>query len=352
MAKGLTGARLFSTNDDKDIDEIVELMPQRVRGETLLEVPLGLIRPDPNQPRKHFTEADLDSLAQRISATGGKITKPIDLRPDPDNEGHYVIEDGQMRWTVYDTRTEHKSILSRVFTSGESVDVADLKLRQLMANIGGIDMTLLNIAEGIEEWCNLFNPPKTRKEAARAFGWNQTKMSRTLKILKAPDCIKQVTTELQITNYNTVDHMIKAHKHDENAFDEAMVAFLADGFAQNPEAYWKAVYTDQTVLDDESFRPNITSEAGTSEELDDKCAPDPKSGDGSSGDKDSTSPPIKAEKPVKKAEIITATEVEVRCDNENAVLQFSYLVGRKTLTSHFKLNSELKAKLKQLLSDD
>jgi ParB/RepB/Spo0J family partition protein len=55
---------------------------------------LGLIDPDPEQPRKVFDEGALAELAESMAANG--LAVPILLRPGPD--GRYLIVHGERRW--------------------------------------------------------------------------------------------------------------------------------------------------------------------------------------------------------------------------------------------------------------
>ena len=54
------------------------------------------IRPNPAQPRRTFSEAELDELAASIKQRG--VLQPILLRPDPDAPNQYQIVAGERRW--------------------------------------------------------------------------------------------------------------------------------------------------------------------------------------------------------------------------------------------------------------
>jgi hypothetical protein len=123
-------------------------------------------------------------------------------------------------------------------------DKPEVLLRQLMANIGSIDMSLMNVAQGIQEWCDLFTPPKTRKEAAAAFGWNTTRMSRTLNLLNAPAIIQAWSDE--ITNINVLDSMRRVYELDKPAFNGALEEFQSDQFNENPEKFWRRTIKELT----------------------------------------------------------------------------------------------------------
>ncbi len=58
-------------------------------------ISIAQIRADPNQPRKHFSEGDLQELIQSIQQHG--ILQPVLLRPT-DSEGNYQIVCGERRY--------------------------------------------------------------------------------------------------------------------------------------------------------------------------------------------------------------------------------------------------------------
>jgi ParB family chromosome partitioning protein len=61
-----------------------------------LRLPLGVIEPDPNQPRKTFDQAKLEELAESAKEHG--IFQPISVRPHPTKPGRYIINWGERRW--------------------------------------------------------------------------------------------------------------------------------------------------------------------------------------------------------------------------------------------------------------
>ena len=54
------------------------------------------IRPNPAQPRRTFSETELEELANSIQQRG--VLQPILLRPDPDAPNQYQIVAGERRW--------------------------------------------------------------------------------------------------------------------------------------------------------------------------------------------------------------------------------------------------------------
>ena len=71
--------------------ELPQPLPEDIKG--LQEVDIDLIRPNPNQPRKHFDEAALNELADSIRVHG--IIQPLVCRLRPD--GDYELIGGERR---------------------------------------------------------------------------------------------------------------------------------------------------------------------------------------------------------------------------------------------------------------
>lgn len=346
MAKGLTSVSLLLDDDQSDVQEVYEIQPERVRGEVLMEIPLGLIRPDPNQPRTEKTEEDLDALWKRIEATNG-ITKPIDVKPDPENEGRYLIEDGECRWIVYNTRFKRPTIKSRVL--GDSRPANEVLLRQLMANIGGIDMSIIDIAQGIQTWMQSFNPEKSTVDAAQAFGWNRTRMIRTLKVLTAPDIIQEHVRSTKLSNYNTISSMINLHKQDASLFERCFEETQQEGFKENLEGYWaKALREAKAPESKAESVASITEERGqnvaasTTESADSTTEHDSDSGADTSTSSESET---KAPKKPRSFDAISPKSINVIERDGVAVLQLSYMAGKSELTSEFLLDEAMQTEL-------
>src|SRR5690349_6772128 len=60
------------------------------------EIPIELIHANPDQPRRHFAEAELAELAASIRDKG--VLQPILVRPSPRRPGEYEIVAGERRW--------------------------------------------------------------------------------------------------------------------------------------------------------------------------------------------------------------------------------------------------------------
>ena len=74
---------------------LAAILPEadRRRGE-LRELPVGLVKPNPKQPRTQFDQESLDALAASIESSG--VIQPLLVRPLHD--GSYELVAGERRW--------------------------------------------------------------------------------------------------------------------------------------------------------------------------------------------------------------------------------------------------------------
>lgn len=62
----------------------------------MYNIPIGLIEPDPDQPRKDFKDDKMRELARSIKSSGQKT--PITVVPHPGNPNKFMIVAGERRW--------------------------------------------------------------------------------------------------------------------------------------------------------------------------------------------------------------------------------------------------------------
>lgn len=105
--------------------------PAQVLLTNALLVPLDQLAPDPGQPRRHFDETGLSELAGSIAEEG--VLQPILVYEDG------ALDNGRIRYTILDGERRYRASL-RVRTDVPVIvvtgrDVADIRIRQLVANL-------------------------------------------------------------------------------------------------------------------------------------------------------------------------------------------------------------------------
>jgi len=86
------------------------------------------IEPDPEQPRRHFAQADLDALAKDIRERG--VLQPVLVRPPLERGGKYRLVAGERRWRA-------SAIAGKVRIPARIREMSDSEVRpaQLVENI-------------------------------------------------------------------------------------------------------------------------------------------------------------------------------------------------------------------------
>ena len=115
-------------------------------GRKTYSVPIGRIRPNPKQPRKHFDHQKLVELAASIKAEGqGDLIKVMPVKGDPNHD--WQITDGERRLRA--CKIAGLQTVEVVIDEG-SVDDASQFRRSLMLNFCREGHTPLEIAEAVK----------------------------------------------------------------------------------------------------------------------------------------------------------------------------------------------------------
>ena len=108
--------------------------PVRPTQPTLRSIPVDRIDPDPEQPRKEFTDADLDELAASMRHVGQ--LQPVLLRANPADSRRYLIVVGERRW-----RAAQRAGLPNLTATVTKHNSASAFIAQVAENVNRKDMT-------------------------------------------------------------------------------------------------------------------------------------------------------------------------------------------------------------------
>jgi len=171
------------------LDE-VEAPPQAgVRPAGLTEIPIESIRPNPDQPRRHFGEAELEELARSIRDKG--VLQPILLRPAA-RAGEYQIVAGERRWRAAQ-RAGVRLIpaVIRELSDGEVLEIA------IVENVQRADLSPVEEAEGYRMLADKFG--RTQAQIAEAVGKSRVHVTNALRLLQLPPAVLAMLREGQLT---------------------------------------------------------------------------------------------------------------------------------------------------------
>ena len=149
---------------------------------------VDLIEPDPNQPRKVFTEEGIAELAMSMDSEG--LLQPITVQPHPeysDFKPRYIIIAGERRWRA--AGRLGWEMIPAIIRHG--IETASAVKLQLLENIVRQD---LNPIEEARALAKLLEQGYTVEETAGALGLSTGHVTRRVEMLSAvPEAIHLVS---------------------------------------------------------------------------------------------------------------------------------------------------------------
>ena len=140
-------------------------------------LPIDRIRPNPEQPRRAFSEDALEELAASIRAKG--IIQPLIVRPDPAEEGRFQIVAGERRWRAAQRAQLHDlPVIVRDFSDTEALEVA------IIENIQRADLNAIEEAQGYRQLMERFG--HTQEQLAQAMGKSRSHVANLMRLLGLP----------------------------------------------------------------------------------------------------------------------------------------------------------------------
>jgi ParB family chromosome partitioning protein len=155
--------------------------PEGRRAAGVLDVPIELIRPNPEQPRRAFGADELEELAASIRERG--VLQPILVRPMPGAPGDYQIIAGERRWrAAQQAGLRAIPALVRDLADQEVMEVA------LIENIQRSDLNALEEARAYESMVNRFQ--RSPEAIAKVVGKSRSHVANTLRLIRLPPAVR------------------------------------------------------------------------------------------------------------------------------------------------------------------
>lgn len=149
-------------------------------------VPIERIVPNPDQPRRSFTPAQLEELANSIRAKG--VIQPLIVRVDPGNVDRFQIVAGERRWRAAQMAQLHElPVLVRNFDDTEVLEVA------IIENIQRADLNPIEEALGYRQLMHKFG--HTQEKMAEALGKSRSHIANLLRLLNLPETVQDMVTD-------------------------------------------------------------------------------------------------------------------------------------------------------------
>lgn len=186
LGKGLDV--LFQNYDTAFPAEETAAEDKRFDDSAVMRIDINAIDPNKDQPRSHFDEERIQSLAESIRQHG--LVQPILLKPH--GADRYLLVAGERRWRAARLAglTRIPAIVKR-FTEQEVLEIA------LVENLQRENLNPMEEAEGIRQLMDKFG--LTQEKVAERLGKSRPAVANALRLLSLPDEIQEMVREGQLS---------------------------------------------------------------------------------------------------------------------------------------------------------
>ena len=145
---------------------------------TLYNLALSKLTPNPDQPRKVFSDDEINMLAESIKENG--LLQPILVKELED--GQLIIVSGERRFRAHE-QLKLESIPAW-FTTGDPEELA------LVENLVREDLSAMETAEALKKFAERFNI-KTHEDLGKRIGKRKSTVSEIMSLNKLPEDIRE-----------------------------------------------------------------------------------------------------------------------------------------------------------------
>jgi ParB family chromosome partitioning protein len=182
------GRGLSALLDENQGGDVVAQAQKPVSG--TIDIPIELLRRNPDQPRKVFSEEDIDDLAASIREKG--VIQPLLVRPAPGVAGHYEIVAGERRWRAAQRAgLRDMPAVVRVLADGEVLEIA------IIENVQRVDLNPIEEALGYKALIDRFG--RTQEGVAEAVGKSRPHVANALRLLNLPEVVQGYVLQGQLS---------------------------------------------------------------------------------------------------------------------------------------------------------
>jgi len=162
--------------------------PERARAQR--RVPIEFLKPNPRNPRRSFSEAELDGLAASIKERG--IIQPVVVRALEASSDHYEIIAGERRWRAAQRAGLHEiPIVPLEATDSQALELA------IIENVQRSDLNPLEEGAGYQMLASEYE--HSHDQIAKLVGKSRAHVTNTMRLLKLPEPVKAYIREGKIS---------------------------------------------------------------------------------------------------------------------------------------------------------
>lgn len=158
----------------------------------LRSIPVAQIRPNPLQPRKEFSAAELRNLESSIRANG--LLQPVTVRADSSGLEFFLIA-GERRFRAVQQLGWRE--IPAIVREESEVDEKALLTLALVENLQRTDLNPIEEGEGYQQLISQFS--LSQQEVADVVGKDRSTVANTLRLLALPSQVRRMVREGELT---------------------------------------------------------------------------------------------------------------------------------------------------------
>ncbi|RYH10866.1 ParB/RepB/Spo0J family partition protein [Tropicimonas sp. IMCC6043] len=171
LGRGLSALMADVSTDSAEAETATAAVPEHV-------LPIEALEPNPDQPRKDFSQEALQDLAASIREKG--VIQPLIVRRSPRDGDRYEIVAGERRWRAAQIAQLHEiPVLLREFDDSEVLEIA------IIENVQRADLNPIEEALGYRQLTERFG--HTQERLAQALGKSRSHIANVMRLLQLPD---------------------------------------------------------------------------------------------------------------------------------------------------------------------
>ena len=153
-------------------------------GTSIQEIPVGELDPNPDQPRRHFSEESLSQLSNSIREQG--VLQPLLVAPS--KGGRYMIIAGERRY-----RAGRAAGLETLPCIVKDIDVIRQREIALIENLQREDLNPIEAAQGIRTL--MMQCGYTQEKVSERLGKSRPAVANLLRLLQLPDEVTEMVKD-------------------------------------------------------------------------------------------------------------------------------------------------------------
>jgi len=149
-------------------------------------VPIEFVTRNPRNPRRMFSEVELEDLAQSIKEHG--VVQPIVVRPAPNEPDRFELIAGERRW-----RASQRAGVDTIPVIIRDVDDRVALEIAIVENVQRADLNAVEEAMGYQQLID--NHDYTQNDLAQVIGKSRSHVANTLRLLKLPQRVQDFISD-------------------------------------------------------------------------------------------------------------------------------------------------------------